>query len=89
MSCGTEASYRRHLRADGRVTCRECLDARAARKRQSYQYSNKAVMPCGTIAGYQRHKRAGQEACYLCKAAWSTYNYDLRHGIAEADAIAV
>lgn len=83
--CGTRAAYQRHLKADGYVTCFECLMANA--RYQAEWFANSFTsgggglrpsgsvlytpQPCGTAAAYQRHRKHGEEACDACKAAWA------------------
>ena len=57
--CGTEAAYRRHMRAE--ETCEQCGAGKRGRP---------PAPECGTDSGYYRHKRKLKEAaCEACIVA--------------------
>lgn len=72
--CGTEGSYRRHLRW-GQPPCNACRVAHAAlqatyrERARTGRVAPRELVPCGSESAYRRHLRRREVPCRACTDA--------------------
>ena len=60
--CGTPAAYRRHLRADGIVTCRPCLHAHAQANNDRQLAPARRALLDAEVAAFERRRRRPKDS---------------------------